>query len=101
MSSTTTATRRTLPVGGMIWGAAAIVIKLIIPALPVFSGHSISQGTDACNGTIGTLAQAFSHKVSYECTVVNGVNMGLTVAAGICVIVAVACGIAWFRRGAA
>ena len=97
--TTSTATRKGAPIGGIIWLAVvAIIVKFVIPALPVFNGHSINQAYGVCNSGLGALAQSFDHAVANDCNIVNNVMLVANVTAGTALVLAVVFGIRWARR---
>ena len=87
-----------LPWGAIIALAVAIAAKFVIPALPVFHGASLGQVTGICNGTLGTLAQAFDRGAATDCATANHLSLGLNVVAGAAVIAALIHGRYWWRH---
>jgi hypothetical protein len=86
---TVTDTTRTAPparrhpgqVTGTAIGAALILIRLVVPMLPLFSGHSLAQASAVCSSGLGQIAAAFSPRLASDCSSITGVMTGLNIAA--------------------
>lgn len=101
MNTVTTApapvAKRSIPLAGIILASMAAIVKFILPALPLFSGHSVAQATGICNGALGQLAQAFDHKAVTDCQTANTVSMVLTIVAVVLLAASIATSIRWAR----
>lgn len=91
-------TPRRIPRAAIIFALLAAIVKFVLPALPLFNGHSVNQVTGICNGGLGQFAQAFSHQVATDCQSANTVNTILTGIAAVLFIVAIIVGIRWARK---
>ena len=86
------------PQVGIGIGIFLVLDRLIAPAIPFFSGHSLNQYQGVCNSTLGQLAQAFSQSTSTSCQEVAGYMTVLNVAAIIGIFLVFVCGVTYWRR---
>ena len=84
---------------GMITGAVlAIAAKLVVPALPVFSGHSLGEANSYCSGVMGALVRGFGGaKANAACNNISNWMLVCNLAAILGLLIIVASGITLYR----
>ena len=78
---------------------AAIVVKLVAPALPVISGHSLNEITPYCTGALGAFVRGLGGaQTAAACNDIGIANLVINLVALACLAVAAAAGFALYRH---